>query len=66
MDIKNYITEPCNLTWQFVLYPHGFIGHIGLMRTLAERLEYPYFAWNGRIYDTKFGNFTNLTVRDIN
>lgn len=53
------------LTWKNVLYPHCIIGHIGKMRETAWELAYPYFSWNGRIYETKTGEQTEFLNEDV-
>lgn len=50
------------LSWKIVLYPHGWLGHIDVMADYAKKLEYPYFMWNGAIYNTVTKERTNLTV----
>jgi hypothetical protein len=54
------------LIWKNVLYNHGWLGWRGDMLGLALRLGYPYFAWNGLVYDTKTDvPLEKFTVEDV-
>ena len=39
------------LSFRDVLVARGWIGHISRMYQYAHELEYPYFLWNGRVYE---------------
>jgi hypothetical protein len=54
------------LSWKLVLYPHNHIGWRGLMWEMAQKLGYPYFAWNGLVYDTATDKpVEKMTVEDL-
>lgn len=53
------------ITWKNTLYPHSYIGTIDKMMDLAIKLEYEFFAWNGRIYKSKTGKQTAYIETDI-
>jgi hypothetical protein len=42
-----------NITWKNILFPHKFAYWIVSFAELAAQQDYPYFYWNGWIYDTK-------------
>lgn len=39
------------LSFRDVLVARSWIGHIDRMYQYAHELEYPYFLWNGRVYE---------------
>jgi hypothetical protein len=41
------------ITWKNILFPHKFVYWIESFAELAAQQNYPYFYWNGWIYDTK-------------
>lgn len=41
------------ITWKNILYPHTFAWRIDYFTEMVEQQSYPYFWWNGWIYDTK-------------
>ena len=41
------------ITWKNILFPHKFEYWIASFAELAAQQDYPYFYWNGWIYDTK-------------
>lgn len=41
------------ITWKNILYPHKFAWRIDYFAEQAEIQGYPYFWWNGWIYNTK-------------
>jgi hypothetical protein len=41
------------INWRNILFPHKFAYYINSFAELAAEQDYPYFYWNGWIYDTK-------------
>ena len=40
------------INWRNILFPHKFVRRNSFAELAAEQY-YPYFYWNGWIYDTK-------------
>jgi len=56
------------LSFRDVLVARGRVGHIDRMYEYAHTLDYPYFLWNGRIYQlVNEGGFvpTNYLLEDV-
>ena len=56
------------LSFRDVLVARGRIGRIDRMFQYAHELEYPYFLWNGKIYELdREGGFvpTNYSLEDV-
>lgn len=51
-----------SISWQKVLYPHKWFGHISLIQEAAEELRYPYYWWNGAVYETATHEVSDLVV----
>lgn len=64
METANMNDKPKELSWLHVLFPHAWIGTIHKMWDNADRMNYPFFWWNGRIYDTKDGSLTDYIIKD--
>ena len=56
------------LLFRDVLVARSWIGHIDRMLQYAVELGYPYFLWNGKIYElVREGGFvpTNYLLEDV-
>ena len=53
------------LSWKDVLAVKGWPGNIIAQRDRALQVQYPYFEWNGWVYDTPSGYRTMLHVTEV-
>lgn len=55
------------LSFRDVLHTRERVGHIDRMLELAQTLGYPYFLWNGRVYQAGKTTYTetSLTISDV-
>lgn len=55
------------LTYRDVLHTRERLGHVDVILGLAMALGYPYFLWNGRVYEVRSEGYadTGLTQDDV-
>ena len=55
------------INWRDVLYSQYYYwGEITIFWDFAKRLHYPYFEWNGWVYETLSGNKTQWKSENLN